>query len=63
MSVTLVVAGLLEAIELAATLIQKVSAGTLTPEEAEAEWKRVSSGWSSAVDNWNRAEAPPANNN
>ncbi len=54
MSITAVVVGLLEAIELATKLIKKVNTGEMTPAEAEAEWKKVSTGWSSAVDDWNR---------
>ena len=57
MSAITVVLGLLEAIGLATTLIEKVSTGEMTPEEAAKEWDATSTRWESAVDSWERTEA------
>lgn len=54
MSAVVIVASLLEAIKLATTLVEKLNKDEITPEEAEAEWKKTSSRWRGAVDSWNR---------
>ncbi len=58
MSAIVVAATLLESIRLATTLIGKLNAGEMTPEEATAEWTKTSSGFTAAVDAWNATQAP-----
>ncbi len=53
MSAVAVAATLLESIRLATTLIGKLNAGEMTPEEATAEWAKTSSNFNAAVDAWN----------
>ncbi len=58
MNAVVVTATLLESIRLATTLIGKMQAGDLTPEEASAEWTKTSSNFNAAVDAWNASQAP-----
>jgi len=52
------IAGLVEAITLATSLISKISKDEMTPAEAAAEWDKTSSRWSNAVSGWKSTPAP-----
>ena len=58
MSAIVVTATLLEAIRLATSLIGKLNAGEMTPEEAAAEWDGSSRKFNAAADRWDSTKAP-----
>lgn len=46
------ITALMQAAKLAQELALAVSSGEMTPEEADASWKRASNNWASAKNMW-----------